>query len=69
MVSLARMVELASQPANEEEDLEFLHGNVMWFGADGEVKLIHEACGSVVCAPTQVWLQFLLYSHPPIGEL
>lgn len=69
MESLARMVELASQQADNEEDLDYLHGDVMWFGADGEVKLIHEACGSVVCAPAPVWIRFLLYAHPPIGGL
>lgn len=68
MVSLAKVVELASQQADDSEFREVFHGNVMWFGADGSAKLIHEECESVVEAPPELWVTFLMCCHPPLGE-
>lgn len=66
---LARTVELASLPVHEEEDKDFLHGDILWFGADRQVKLAHDECGEVSIPPTEVWVTFLLYMHPQIGTV
>lgn len=64
MGSLAKMVELASQPVNEDPEETVFHGDVLWFGADGAVKMQHRECGEVVMPPPEVWVNFLMWCHP-----
>lgn len=65
---LARTVELASLPVPNDEDKPFLHGDILWFGADGHVKLAHDFCGEVSTPPPAVWVTFLMIAHPEIGS-
>lgn len=64
MGSLAKTVELASLPVSEDPDQDQFHGNVLWFGADGSVKLAHDDCGEVCAPPPTVWIHALMMIHP-----